>query len=275
LLKQLGYVAGRNSCTGSWTPGVDLQANLRPDLGSLLGRRLMISLSAINPLAGLDQLLHGSNNLKGWGQPNRADPTLLYVSGFDAANKRFIYTVNDRFGDNPAARTAIRTPFQLAVQARLQVGPDRQRDLLEGTLRGINGARAAGGRGRNFDIRTIVNRVAPNPVAAILALNDSLKLELTPEQVASLQAIADSLAAKNDTLINDVEQQLAKGQGGADLAAVFPNIQPRLQQARNNYLAAIKSAQAILTLRQWNMLPDDVRNPTLQRGFQRRGPARP
>jgi len=275
LLKQLGYVAGRNSCTGSWTPGIDLQANLRPNLGSLLGRRLMISLSAINPLAGLDQLLHGSDNLKGWGQPNRADPTLLYVSGFDPVNKRFIYTVNDRFGDNPAARTAIRAPFQLAVQARLQVGPDRQRDLLEGTLRGINGAGAAGGRGRNFDIRTIVNRVAPNPVTAIVALNDSLKLKLTPEQVASLQAVGDSLAAKNDTLINDVEQQLAKGQGGADLAAVFPNIQPRLQQARNNYLAAIKSAQAILTPQQWNMLPDEVRNPTLQRGFPRRGAPRP
>jgi hypothetical protein len=270
LLKQIGGVAGRNSCRGSWTPGIDLQANIRPDLGSFLGRRLMISVSAINPLAGLDQLLHGSNDLRGWGQPNRADPTLLYVRGFDATNQRFVYTVNDRFGDNPAARTAIRTPFQLALQARLQVGPDRQRELLEGTLRGINGDRAAGGRGgRGFDIRTIVNRVAPNPVAAIIAMKDTL--QLSADQVTRLQAVADSLSAKNDTLINDVEQQLAKGQGGADFAAVFPNIQPRLQQARNNYLAAVKSAQAILTSEQWNKLPDEIRNPTLQRGFPRRG----
>ena len=274
LLNQLGSVAARNSCAGSWTPGIDLQANVRPDLGSFLGRRLMVSISAINPLAGLDQLVHGSNNLKGWGQPNRADPTLLYVSGFDAANKRFLYTVNDRFGDNPASRTAIRTPFQLALQARLQVGPDRQRELLEGTLRGINGDRAAGGRaGRNFDIRAIVNRVAPNPVSAIIGMKDTL--QLTAEQVTRLQAVADSLAAKNDSLIADVEQQLAKGQGGADLAAVFPNIQPKLQQARNNYLAALKSAQGILTPEQWSKLPDDIRNPTLQRGFQRRGAPRP
>ena len=274
LLNQLNVVAGRNSCRGSWTPGIDLQANIRPNLGSVLGRRLMISLSAINPLAGLDQLLHGSDNLRGWGQPNRADPTLLYVRGFDPNTKSFIYTVNDRFGDNPAARTAIRTPFQVALQARLQVGPDRQRELLEGTLRGINGDRAAGGRGgRGFDIRTIVNRVAPNPVAAIIALKDTL--QLTTDQVTRLQSVADSLSAKNDTLINDVEQQLAKGQGGADFAAVFPNIQPRLQQARNNYLAAVKSAQAILTPEQWNKLPDEIRNPTLQRGFPRRGGARP
>jgi hypothetical protein len=272
LLKQLGFVAGRNSCTGSWTPGIDLQANLRPDLGSFLGRRLMISVSAINPLAGLDQLLHGSDNLKGWGQPNRSDPTLLYVSGFDPVQQRFIYTVNDRFGDNPAARTAIRTPFQLALSARLQVGPDRQRDLLEGTLRGINGGRAAGG-GRNFDIRTIVNRVAPNPATAIIALKDTINL--TDDQVTRLQAVADSLTAKNDTLIAGVEQQLAKGQGGADLAAVFPNIQPKLQEARNYYLAAIKSAQAILTPEQWNKLPDEIRNPSLQRGFRQRGAPRP
>ena len=276
LLKQLGHVAARNSCTGSWTPGIDLQANIRPDLGSLLGRRLMISVSAINPLAGLDQVLHGSNNLKGWGQPNRADPTLLYVSGFDAANQRFIYTVNDRFGDNPASRAAIRSPFQVALSARLQLGPDRQRDLLEGTLRGINGDRAAGGRaggGRNFDIRTIVNRVAPNPVTAIIALKDTL--QLTSEQVTRLQTVADSLSAKNDSLIADVEQQLAKGQGGADLAAIFPNIQPRLQQARNNYLAAVKSAQTILTQEQWSKLPEEIRNPSLQRAFPGRGRARP
>jgi hypothetical protein len=146
--------------------------------------------------------------------------------------------------------------------------------LLEGTLRGINGNRAAGGRGgRNFDLRTIVNRVAPNPVAGILALNDSLKLALTDDQMTRLKAVADSLSARNDSLIADVEQQLAKGQGGADLAAVFPNIQPRLQQARNNYLAAVKSAQSILTTEQWNKLPDDIRNPSLQRGFPRRGGA--
>jgi hypothetical protein len=100
-------------------------------------------------------------------------------------------------------------------------------------------------------------------------------LHLTPDQITKLQAVADSLTARNDTLINVVEQQLAKGQGGADLAAVFPNIQPKLQQARNNYLAAIKSAQAILTPVQWSRLPEDIRNPTLRRGFPGRGAPRP
>src|SRR4029078_965693 len=118
-----------------------LQANFRPNLGGTIGRRLMISVSALNPLAGIDELLHGSDNLHGWGQPNRADPTLLYVRGFDQQTNRFIYQVNERFGDNTASRSAIRVPFQLAVQARIQVGPDRQRELLEGMVRGINPGR--------------------------------------------------------------------------------------------------------------------------------------
>ena len=272
LSRQLGLIAARNSCSGSWTPSLDLQANIRPDFGGSFGRRLMISVSAINPLAGLDQLLHGANGVRGWGQPNRADPTLLYARGFDPVQERYIYQVNERFGDNPATRTAIRTPFQVALQARLQVGPDRQRELMEGMLRGINGQRAAGGRpgagGRNFDLRAIVNRVAPNPVATMIEMKDTLKL--AADQITRLQAIADSLSAKNDSLITAVEAEIAKGQGGADLASVFPNVQPKLQVARNNYLAAVKSAQSVLTPEQWQMLPEEVRNPTLQRGLQRR-----
>src|SRR5207237_10675066 len=144
----------------------------------------------------------------GWGQRDRADPTRCYGRGLAATSQLCICTVNERFGDNPASRAASRTPFQVALSARLELGPDRQRELLEGTLRGINGDRAAGGRGRRpFDIRTIVNRVAPNPVTAIIALKD--KLQLTPDQITRLQSVADSLSAKNDSLITDVEQQRA------------------------------------------------------------------
>ena len=39
-----------------------------------------------NVLAGVDQLVHGSNDLRGWGSPAAPDPTLLVPRGFDAAN---------------------------------------------------------------------------------------------------------------------------------------------------------------------------------------------
>lgn len=259
LVAQIGHVAGRNSCNGVWQPTLDFQANLRPDLGKSIGRRLNFMVSAINPLAGLDQLLHGANNLHGWGQPSRPDPTLLYVRGFDPQNQRFIYEVNQRFGDNPASRTAIRQPFMIGLQGRYQIGPDRQRELLEARLRALSGGP------NGIDMRAIVNRVAPNPVQTILEMKDTL--QLTPAQITSLTVIADSLTAQNDALIKDLDDQRAKATNGGDLAAIFPAIQPKLQQARNNYLAAVQKAQKVLTPEQWNKLPDAVRNPRLQRGF--------
>ena len=265
LRAQLGHIASRNSCTTGWSQGLDFQANLRPWLGESLGRRLMISIAAINPLAGLDQLLHGSDNLRGWGQPFRADPTLLYVKGFDPNTKEYAYQVNERFGDNPASRTAIRVPFQLALTARLQVGPDRQRAMMEGMLRALNGG------GSTLDVKAIISRVAPNPVQGIVDLKDSLKL--TPKQLLALGLIADSLNTKNDTLAASLQREVDKTKGG-DLMTLFPILRPKLQEARNNYLAAIKSAQAVLTPDQWKQVPEELRNPSLMRGV-RRGPRAP
>ena len=215
--------------------------------------------SVINPLAGADRLLHGSENLKGWGQPDRPDGTLLYVRGFDRFAQRYVYEVNERFGDTQSARTAIRNPFQSGMQVRMQLGPDRQREMLMGALAGMGGRGAAGG----FDVRTIVERIAPNPIAAILELRDSLGL--TPQQVTSLQLIGDSLRARTDSLIAVVQRQVDSLGTGADLPRVFPLVQPRLQEGRDAYLRAIESARGVLRPEQWEKLPDSSRNPVLRR----------
>ncbi len=264
LRAQLGQIATRNSCVTGWSQGLDLQANLRPWLGDSFQRRLMISVAAINPLAGLDQLLHGADNMHGWGQPFRADPTLLYVRGFDPVNNRFVYQVNERFGDNPASRTAIRVPFQLALTARLQVGPDRQRSMMEGMLRALNGGSGA------IDVRGIVSRVAPNPIARIVDMKDSLGL--TDQQTIKLNLVADTLNARLDSLITDLQAAVDKEKGSPNLQTLFPILRPKLQQARDDYLAAIKSAQAVLTADQWKKVPEELRNPSLMRGMGGRRP---
>ncbi len=261
LESQLGQIATRNSCYGAWTPSLDFQANLRPWLGQSLQRKLTFNVSFTNPLAGLDELLHGPNHMQGWGQPSRPDPNLLYVRGFDPNTNRYIYQVNTRFGDNAVTRSAFRVPFQIALQAHYQVGPDRQREMLQATLDALNGTRS-GGRGV-FDLKAMLNRVAPNPVQSILDMKDTLKL--TPDQVTKLNALADAMNAKNDTLLKTLTDLAEKGaQGKTDPQSVFSVIQPTLQQARNNYLAAVKAAETVLTPEQWKMLPEAVRNPTLQ-----------
>ena len=261
LREQLGRIAGRNSCMSGWTPTVDLQLNLRPDLGGRVGRRLTMMVSFINPLAGADRLLHGTNGLRGWGQPNRPDATLLTVRGFDPVESRYEYEVNERFGDSRGARTALRNPFQIGLQGRLQIGPDRQRERLLGGL-------AASGRrngSRALDARAIVERVAPDPVFPIIERRDSLGL--SNEQVFALQAIGDSLSVALDTVIASVQATLDSATAaGGTLATAFPVIQPRLQMVREEYLSALRAAEQVLTREQWTKLPMRMRSPEPIRG---------
>ncbi|HEY8176315.1 MAG TPA: carboxypeptidase regulatory-like domain-containing protein [Gemmatimonadaceae bacterium] len=274
LESQLGTIASRNSCYSDWSASLDFQANFRPWMGASLQRRVSISLVAINPLAGVDQLLHGTANLHGWGQSSRPDATLLYVRGFDPASSRYVYQVNERFGDNVSARTAFRTPFMLGLQARMQVGPDRQREMLQGMLAALNNR--GGGATGGFDFRAILDRIAPNPGRFVIGMRDSLKL--TDLQAVRLQLIDDSLKVKKDQLLDSLTEKVRTGaEGRSDAASVFQLVQPLLQQGRSVYLAAIESTKQVLTPEQWNMLPDSFRNPALQRGpgGRRGAPARP
>lgn len=285
LATQLNSVAGRNSCRTAWYTSLDLQLNLRPQLGATIGRRLQVQVGLVNPLAGLDELLHGSTHLRGWGQPTTVDNALLYVKGFDPLAQQFRYTVNERFGSNALARSALRNPFQVSLTARLQVGVDRQRQLLEGMLNanakvpaaGSPGAAGAAGSAATarpgMDLRATVRRLSPNPVPPLMDLRAVLKL--TPDQVTRLKAIGDSLDAKTAELTRRVEAEMQKqSKSGGDMQTLFPKLQPMLQDARNNYLQATQSIQKVLTPEQWAEVPESVKNPSLRpAGGQRPGGA--
>jgi hypothetical protein len=264
LMSQLSHIAARNSCRAGWFASADVQANFRPSLGRGLGRRLMISLSTSNLLAGLDRIFHGERGLRGWGQSARPDPTLLYVRGFNPDSNRFIYQVNERFGDTRGTRTAFRAPFQIGIQARWTVGPDRQREALQGLLRGGRGAGGPGGGGRlggrgPLDARAAVERIAPNPAESALAMRDSLGL--SAEQVERLTRLRDSLAARNDSLVAVATEQAARVGGGNDPGATFAAVRPTLEAAREGYLAALEAVRAVLTPEQWAKLPEAIRAP--------------
>ncbi len=122
LERQLGRVAGRNSCTGPWQPSLDLQINWHP---AWFGddRPLTVSILTVNLLGGLDEWWHGAAHRLGWGYATTPDPVLLYVRGFDPATRAFRYTVNGRFGSVASAGGGIIVPFQIALQGRLTLGP--------------------------------------------------------------------------------------------------------------------------------------------------------
>lgn len=114
LEAQRGSVAGRNSCRGPWTQ--QLHATWRPRLPRAVAMRgLSMNVVFENPLAGLDQLFNGSDNMKGWGAQSVPDPVLLIPRGFDAQQQKFRYDVNPRFGDTRAFRTLSRSPFRVTL----------------------------------------------------------------------------------------------------------------------------------------------------------------
>ncbi|HEX6316387.1 MAG TPA: hypothetical protein VFZ73_16065, partial [Gemmatimonadaceae bacterium] len=257
LTSQLGSAASRNSCRGVWQPSLELQMNWRPNWFGL-NRRLMLSVTTQNFLGGLDELFHGRNNLHGWGAVRSQDNTLLYVRGFDPVNNRYLYEVNERFGASRQGANGISIPFQIGVNARLMVGPDRVRDAIDavrGAAMGGRGGRGGGPAGLGGFATALANF---NPVLQILNLRDSLNL--SPEQVTKLQLVSDSLNAKNTEMAQAVLKDVQNAGANPDMAALNARLRPVLEKVQANQQAALRQAQAILTAEQWRQLPPRIRN---------------
>ena len=209
---------------------------------------MIFSLITANFLTGLDQLLHG-NNLQGWGQPNRVDPTLLYVRGFDPSTQSFLYDVNGRFGSTNASQYAlVHTPGLVALQARMVLGPDPRERFRATFSSRIGSLTGSGGAGTEV----------ANPIAQIIALRDSL--QLSQDQVDRLTVISDTLAAKTKIIGDSIRAQVAK-QGNANPQSIFASIRPQIMQGRKNLTAALAQAQAILTQEQWAKVPASIKTP--------------
>lgn len=267
LRSQLGQLAGRNSCFAPWFPSLDLRVNYRPDrLG--LKRNLMISLQLVNPLAGLDQLVNG-NELEGWGQPRRIDPNLLYVTGFDAGQQRFTYAVNERFGDATGSQSGGRgvgqqlNPFQVALQFRYTVGPDRTRDAMLAAQAAARGGRGGPAAGPGGDMGALVRRFAQNPFQQTLALKDTLGLDST--QVQRIDALREAFDGRVNTLAATVQERMQRIGNNADPQAAMQQLQGPLADAQRIRSEALTALQGVLTPAQWEKLPPRIKNA--QQGF--------
>jgi hypothetical protein len=272
LSSQLGQLAGRNSCFAPWFPSLDLRLNYRPDRFGLK-RNLMVSLQLVNPLAGMDRLVNGKD-LEGWGQPRRVDPNLLYVTGFDQATQRFQYTVNERFGDATGTGAGGRgvgqqlNPFQVAVQMRYTVGPDRTRDAMLAAQAAARGGRGGPGGAGGNDMGAMVRRFAQNPFQQTLAIRDSLDLDSA--QVARLDAMREAFDGRVNTLATGLQDRLQRLGNNADPQAMMQQLQGPLAEAQRIRTESMTELQRVLTPAQWEKLPARIKNP--QAGFPGMGP---
>lgn len=283
LRSQLGRIATRNSCTGPWEATFDLQINYRPNfLG--MNRNVTFSLTTLNLLRGIDELIHGADGAHGWGLRARPDQTLLFVDGFDPSTRQFEYSVNERFGATDQRANAFRAPFQIGLQVRATFGPNRTRaalDRLRGGGRrgsGFRGGQGGAGRGGGFgrfgrrggftadDFLERFQALLVNPAAVVLGLSDSLNL--TDDQIGQLTVLRDSLATLNDSLARDLRSQLEQSGGGQDPRGLIQLIRPKMQEAQGNARESLDQLRDVLTDEQWQLLPKSLKDPgnTRRRG---------
>ena len=201
---QLDRAAARNGCEGPWTESLNVGVRVSGQL--LHTPRMDVTINLANPLGGIDQLIHGSNNLRGWGAPATPDPTLYTVRGFDPAANRFRYTVNPRFGTSSPSIGTLRAPFRLTLDVQLDLARSMSDQQLDRWLR-------PGRAGRNGQKLTATDffrryqRTVPDPYAELLQQSDSLLL--SSSEVAQLQAAQSAYRARVDAMWSSLASYLA------------------------------------------------------------------
>lgn len=204
LVRQLGRVARPQSCTTPWHMTLDGKfAFASKTMG--LPTRLTIAIEALNIPGAADQLLH-RGNLRGWGQMGFADPYLYRVTGFDPALRRFRYAVNPLFGAAPFARQGSAAPFQLRLEASVNLTRDPVKQELRLDRR----------REQRPTASVLLERYLaryPNPYEAVLQVGDSVSLssaqasELSQRQDAFLLRMRDTWQPVADFVSSNVRDE--------------------------------------------------------------------
>jgi hypothetical protein len=251
LQSQLGKFAGRNSCQGPWISTANMSVSFNP-VKVRMPQRATISFQISNPLGAADLLMHGSDNLRGWGQPTNPDPQLLYVRGFDPATKRYKYEVNQRFGQTNQALGAFRSPVTLTAMMRFDLGPTREKQTLTQQL--DRGRRTEGTKVPEQFLRAIYGTGGiPNPMATILRQQDSI--HLTGMQADSLASMNRRYIIKNDQLWSPIAKEFANLPNGYDKSQVYDRYMTARKATIDELANLGPTIKSLLTAEQRRKLP--------------------
>ena len=265
LLEQMGRIAERNACRTGWQLRPDVNLSLRPPRNIGYGDRLRFSVTTQNAGGALFRLLGLSDTPLGRSAtPAAPDATLLYVTGFDPATRRYEYRVNQQFGD---ARTSGRSGRRFTAPFQVQLG-------LEYTF----GGPPRNGMSRRFglvpadgeppltadELRLRLRRLSANPVDAIMRMSDTLRL--TGEQVARMRDIGDDLDARLDSLSAPLARWILERKGkidDQDLVRQLAQLRPAMMALM---VEGLDETMTLLTPEQRELVPDWLRMVIEQEG---------
>jgi hypothetical protein len=249
LLAYRGEVAARNGCRGPWTQSLNIQ--WRPPMPERWKGRVQPNVYFQNVLGGIDQLVHGSASLRGWGSDATPDPVLLVPRGYDAAASRFRYDVNPRFADTRPGRTLTLNPFRIVIDFALNLSTDFDLQQLRRAVEPVRGA--DGWQRRTADSLAAFYLSRTSSIHKLM-LEQSDSLFLSPSQVKALQR-ADSLySAQVRAVYVSLGQFLAQGQGGAGKAEL-DSVQTTQKAYWKIFWQQPEVADSVITPSQRELLP--------------------
>jgi hypothetical protein len=254
LLKQLGQLAARNSCQGPWTSQATMSISFNP-VKFRMPQRATLSLQVGNPLGAADLMLHGNNNLRGWGQFSIPDPNLLAVRGFDPGTQRYAYDVNQRFGSTLPALTAVRAPVTVTAMMRFDLGPTRERQVLTQQL--DRGRYTRGTKAPEPLIKAIYgNGGMMNPLSTILRQADTLAL--TGAQADSIATLNRGYVVHLDSIWSPVSKYLASLPDKYDRDEAYSRYQRAREASVDMLIKIAPDIRRLLTPDQRRKLPSFV-----------------
>ena len=258
LRRQLGQLSKLASCRGPWAlmGSNTLNIALNP-IKLRLPQRAQLRLQLGNPLGALDLAMHGSGNIRGWGQSVSPDQTLLYVRGFDPETKQFKYEVNQRFGSTRPQQSVSRgSPVTMTALLSLDLGPARERQSLTQML----------DRGRKDKEQQKQNELSiksmyssgnmPNPMTTMLRQADQLKL--TPEQADSIATINRWLMVGLDSIWGPVAKELAALPELYDQGFAYDRYRAAREASFDLLIRVAPDVANLLTAEQKRLLPSSV-----------------
>lgn len=212
----------RNGCRGPWTRTVS--ASWSPPVNFASGskwNRVLINVFANNVLAGVDQLVHGTNGMRGWGGVASPDPVLLVPRAFDPAARAFRYDVNPRFAETRPSRVSWRDPFRVTLDITVRLHTDYD---VQSLRRAIEPVRMDGRWQRRSEDSLAARYLRETSSIHRMLVSEGDTLLLTPPQVAQLQQLDSTFSSQVRDLYRPLARYLAAQPDGVPSKAALDSV---------------------------------------------------
>lgn len=245
-----GRVAARNGCRGPLT--ATLNAQYRARLPRKYASRVTASVYFQNLLGGLDQLIHGSAGMRGWGMQTAPDPVLLVPRAFDPASRTFRYDVNPRFGDTRPSRTLLREPFRVTIDFSFRLGTDYDLQTLRRALEPVK-------MNKRWERRSVDSLVAfylqNTSSVHKLVHSESDSLFLTANQARAMRALDSVYSAQVRAIFRPLGQYLAQFSDGVATKAALDSVSAATKAYWKVFWLQPEKVDSVLTPVQRELLP--------------------